>query len=86
VAGDVRAEPLEATTWSIVVPRGATSTKLTGTRYSPTIRRPLDFARASCTLDTPPSTVFSIARIAPSLVPSVTSASACVTFATGFQR
>ena len=54
-----------------VVPGRATSTKSTGTRYSPTIRRPAMFASASCVALTPPSMLFSIAIIAPTLRPEI---------------
>ena len=78
VRGHVRAEPAVAlrvgdrvgrddlTRRSSVVPRGATSTKFTGTRYSPMIRRPGSVARASWVVETPPSIEFSIAIIAAS--------------------
>ena len=67
------------------MPGRATSTKLTGTRYSPTIRSPGIVARASCVVETPPSTEFSIAIIAASLRPWMTSPSASPTLNTGRQ-
>jgi hypothetical protein len=64
------------------VPLLATSTKFTGTRYSPMIRRFWIVARASCVALTPPSTEFSIAIIAAMLRPLTTSSSASPTLLT----
>ena len=72
-------------TSSSFVPGRATSTNSTGTRYSPTMRRPGIVARASCAVETPPSIEFSIAIIAASDRPSTTSASASPTLRTGRQ-
>ncbi len=65
-----------------VVPLRATSTKFTGTRYSPMIRRFGMTASASCATLTPPSIEFSIAIIAATLRPSTTSSSASPTLLT----
>ncbi len=64
------------------VPCRATSTKSTGTRYSPTIRTPGIRARASWVALTPPSTLFSIAMTAPTERPLTTSSSASPTLLT----
>lgn len=69
--------------FSSLVPRFATSTKRTGTRYSPMICRPGIVANASCATVTPPSTEFSMAIIAASLAPVMTSFKASPMFATG---
>ena len=64
------------------VPGRATSTKSTGTRYSPTMRSPGMLASASCAAVTPPSTLFSIAIIAATLRPVSTSSRASPTLLT----
>ena len=66
-----------------VVPGRATSTKFTGTRYSPMMRKFGMFASASCVALTPPSIEFSIAIIAATLRPCTTSSSASPTLLTG---
>ena len=69
-------------TSSSVVPGRATSTKFTGTRYSPMMRRFGIVASASWVVLTPPSIEFSIAIIAATLRPETTSSSASPTLLT----
>ena len=71
-------------TSSSVAPGRPTRTNRTGTRYSPTIRTPGIVASASCAVETPPSTEFSIAIIAASDRPSTTSSRASATLRTDF--
>gem|GEM_PF-4618459 len=67
------------------MPGRVTSTKFTGSKYAPMIRRLGTFVSASCVALTPPSIEFSIAIIAAMLRPLVTSSRASPTLLTLFQ-